>query len=227
MTKKVIFFAILILVVCSMPVMAEDDVQYWSQYSLKAIDTKHVDYVSFWDLRFTDDLSDFSYWQATQRLIFDFIPYLSLGTNYTFLEEQVANSKTKEEEFKHHHRLELEINPHYELKKWVHVNIKNRNRFEFRWIEDQGSDNGRFRQRWELEFPLKRIPAVKSVYINNEYFVAFNRQELNQNRVIPIGINFKIFSKAILSVFYMIQSKKGANDWSSNQIVGTHLFLSV
>ncbi len=217
----------LLLFIFTPLVFSEDDFQYWSQYSLKAIDTKYVDYVSSGELRLIDDVSDFSFWRTTQRLIFDLFPYLSLGTNYTFLEEQVINSKTKEEEFKYHHRLELEVSPQYEIKKWVHVNIKNRNRFEFRWIEDQGSDNGRFRQRWELEFPVSKVPRVKSVYINNEFFVAMNRQELNQNRVIPFGINFKVCSKASLSVFYMIQSKKGAHDWSSNQIVGTHLSISL
>lgn len=218
----------LLLFIFTPPVFSEDDFQYWSQYSLKAIDTKYVDYVSYGELRFfIDDVSDFSYWQTTQRLIFDPFKYLSFGTNYTYLETLTKNSKMKQEEFKHHHRLELEVNPQYELKKWIHVKIKNRNRFEFRWIEDQGSDNGRFRHRWELEFPIQKVPRVKSIYVNNEFFVVFNRQELNENRVVPFGIIFKICSKAALSVFYMIQSKKGANDWSSNQIVGTHLSLSL
>lgn len=227
MNKKITVFLICVLSLCPARAMAEDDVQYWSQYSLKPLDTKYVDYVSYGELRLIDDVSDFSFWQTTQRLIFDLIPYLSLGTNYTFLEEQIINSKTKEKEFKYHHRFELEVNPYYEIKKWIHVKIKNRNRFEFRWIEDHGSDNGRFRQRWELEFPISKVPRVKSVYINNEFFVALNRQELNQNRAVPFGINFKICSKANLSVFYMIQSKKGAHDWSSNQIVGTHLSISI
>ena len=149
---------------------------------------------------------------------------MSLGINYTYLEEEVLDSKTKESDFKYHNRLELEVNPYFSV--GPYVKVKNRNRMEFRWIEDKGSDNARFRQLWQIEVPIKGISIVNSIYANNELFYDFNREQFAQNRWIPAGVVFKIYKKNLLRIFYMIQSVKGRPDWSSNQILGTHVELA-
>ena len=41
--------------------------------------------------------------------------------------------------------------------------------------------------------------------------------------MVPIGVNFKANDKTSLKVYYMIQSNRGTNDWSKNQILGTLL----
>ncbi|OGW85718.1 MAG: hypothetical protein A3C35_02255 [Omnitrophica bacterium RIFCSPHIGHO2_02_FULL_46_11] len=203
---------------------AEDDFQYWQRLQIKAIDTKHVDYITYGELRFLDDVSDFGFWQASQKLQLDPIKYLQLGVNYTYLQNEAVDTKTKKKDFKSHHRLELEINPYYQVTHWL--KFKTRNRLEFRWIEDAGSDNARFRHMDELEFPLKHLGPLQSIYANNEFFVDFNRERIVENRVIPIGLTFKLYKKTTFKIFYLIQSKRGSRDWSSNQVLGSQLSLA-
>lgn len=224
MKKIVLIWAILMLVLQPLT-FAEDDFQYWSRYSIKAVDTQYVDFINYWDFRVFPDAARLAYWQTTQKLQYDFFKFISFVTGYTYLESRTKDSKSGDTEFKNQHRLELEINPHWEGKR---VKISNRNRFEFRWIEDRGSDHARYRNLLEFEFPIKweRAKFLKSVYINNEIFVDFNLRELNENRVTPFGISFKINKKLSFKLFYLIQSKKGARDWSSAQVLGTNVGIS-
>ena len=221
--RKLVVFLILSFLFIS-PAFAEDDFQYWSWYDIKLIDTEYVDFINHSQLRFFDDSSDFSLWFTSQRLRFDFFKHLGFGLNHTYIENEV-NRTTSKKQFKYQHRLELEINPRWTLNNFL--KIKNRNRFEFRWIEDRGSNNTRFRHRWHLEVPIKQVESIKSIYANNEFFVDFKSREINENRAVPLGISFTTSEKTGFSIFYMIQSKKGSKDWSSNQVLGTKISLSL
>lgn len=210
-------------VILATPVRAEDDFQYWSRYSIKALDTKYVDFVNFWDLRFMEDSSRFRLWFTSQKILINPVEWFGFVIAHTYLENSAVNSRTKTREFVPQHRFELEANPKWEVTPWL--TLKNRNRVEFRWIENKGSDNARMRHMVELEFPIRKNPVVKSIYTNSEFFIDFNRHTINENRAIPIGINFYLYKKSTFGVFYMIQSQKGARDWSSNQILGTQISL--
>lgn len=202
---------------------AEDDFQYWSRAQIKLLDTRYADFIHLGETRFMENASRTGLWYTSQKLQLDPFANLSFGLAYTYLENEVSNPAGTRSEFKQQQRLELEINP-----RWTagsHLRIKNRNRVEFRWIEDKGSDNGRFRHLWEAEFPLSKTGFLQSVYFNNEIFFDFNRENINENRVIPAGITVRLYKKSSLKIFHMIQSRKSAGDWLSNQIAGTHLFI--
>lgn len=203
---------------------ASDDLQYWSRYTVKTHSYDRMELATYFEGRLSEDVSQDALYQLSEQLRYKLRDDLDLGLNYTYLEQRVVHSKTKDEEFKYHHRAEIEVSPRWKPADWLQ--IKNRNRFEYRWIEDQGSDNTRFRQRWELVFPIKNAAPVHSVFVNSEYFFDFKQSQIIENRAIPFGIQFKINDKASLSVFYMIQARKGPLDWSSNQVVGTHVTVS-
>ncbi|MBI3317075.1 MAG: DUF2490 domain-containing protein [Candidatus Omnitrophica bacterium] len=203
---------------------SEDDFQYWSRFQIKALDTNYLDFITFAELRMNEDASNLGFWQTAQKLAYDPWKHLSLGMNYTYLESESFQRRTRDTEFKHHHRFELEINPSWGWKD--KLKLKNRNRFEFRWIEDQGSDHTRYRSLWELDLPLKKLGPLVSLYTNNEFFVDFNGEEINENRVTPLGATFKLYKKSTLKIFYMIQSRKGVSDWFSNQVIGSHVSLT-
>ena len=222
--KRFVILTFAALFLFSRGIWAEDDFQYWQRLQLKVIDTKYFDYMTYGELRFAEDASDLHLWQTSQKFQLDPVNHLSLGINYTYLEEEVLDSKTKENDFKYHNRLELEVNPYFSV--GPYIKIKNRNRMEFRWIEDKGSDNGRFRQMWHIEVPIKGVSIINAVYTNNELFYDFSREQFAQNRWIPAGVAFKIYKENLLRIFYMIQSVKGRPDWSSNQILGTHVELA-
>lgn len=223
---KIKSLILIILLMAAAPAFGEDDFQYWPRLLIKAIDTKYVDYTSYGEIRFMRDAGRPGLWQTSQKIQYDFLKNLSFVTTYTYLENKVTDTKRKTDEFQYHHRMEFEFNPHWQPA--GRFKLFNRNRMEFRWIEDKGSDNGRYRQLWEVELPtkVKQIPFLKSIYVNNEIFVDFNRRTLAENRATPIGITFRLSEKNSIKVFYLIQSKKGASDWSSNQILGTQLVLA-
>jgi hypothetical protein len=227
MTRR--FYApMLVLLTCLLWVApdgrASDDWQYWSRYTLKTHSFDRVELATYFEGRLNEDLSQDGLYQISEQFKYKLRDDLDLGLNYTYLEQRSVNSKTKIEVFKYNHRAEIELSPRWKPADWLQ--IKNRNRLEFRWIEDQGSDNTRFRQRWELVFPIKNAAPVQSIFVNSEYFFDFKQSQIVENRAIPFGVQFKLNDKASLSVFYMIQARKGPLDWSSNQIVGTHLTIS-
>lgn len=203
--------------------LAEDDFQYWSRYQIKLLDTQYFDFTHYNEFRLNDDASNLGLWLTSQKLELQPWKYLGFGLNYTYLETETANARRTQNEYKYHHRLELEATPNYDWR--GRIKFKNRNRIEFRWIEDKGSDHGRFRHLWEVEIPVKKIPRVQAVYLNNEFFIDFNTREINENRVVPFGVTFHLYRKIALKTFYMIQSKK-ADTWESNQIFGTNLLIA-
>jgi hypothetical protein len=203
---------------------AEDDLQYWSRYSVKLVDTKHIDFVENWELRLTDDWSQIGYWHGSHQLKFDFFEKLGFGLNYTYLDNESINSRTHDRSMIHQHRLEFEATPRYKFKNGI--KFTNRNRYEMRWFQDQGSNHSRIRTLYELSFPIKNLGRIENVFCNNELLVDAHKHALNENRLIPIGVTIKLFGKNTLQVFYMIQSKKGTKDWSSNQVFGTQVSIA-
>ncbi len=201
--------------------LAGDDVQYWSRYGVKLMDTQYVDYVNYSEFRVMDDVSEIRLWYNSQRLQFDVVPHLKFGLNYTYLESRGRSKKNVLGRFNNQHRFELEANPYFNLTN--NLKVLNRNRLEFRWIDNKGSDNTRFRQRWELRYQIQNIPFINYIYTNSEYFFDLSQRDINQNRWIPVGVEIPIMNNLAINLFYMIQSNKNGGDWSSNQIFGTYL----
>ncbi len=220
-TKSSFMFSLMMFAAGSL--CASDDFQYWSRLTLKTWEQKPYSLSTYFDMRLMDDAADPRLYLISEQLAYRWSENLNLGLNYTYLESETRLA-SGEEIFKYQHRMELEANPHWKPVDWLR--IKNRNRVEFRWIEDQGSDNARFRHRWEIEFPLKDKSPLQAFFANNEFFYDFNKGEYSENRAIPLGIKLAISEKASVQVFYMIQSRKGVDDWSSNQIVGTHITVT-
>lgn len=214
----------IIFFLLAMPAYAQDDFQVWSQVAVKMIDTKKFDLTTFADLRKGHDAEDVVLYFVSEKMAFDLWKYLSLGLNYTYLNSKVNNKVASRSEFKEQHRAEVEVNPHWGVGDWLKISV--RNRVEFRWIEDNGSHNTRYRHRWTFTFPLKGMKALQAVYFNSELFYDQAKHEYNENRTVPLGLKFKINDKASFDLYYMIQSKGVSRNWSSNQVLGTLVSVS-
>lgn len=205
------------------PLKAADDFQYRQLLTVKLVDTKKVDFQIFSHMRMQNNAKDINFFFVSPQLEIDLWKNLSVGLNYTYANLKSFNPAAGRGEFKIHHRCELEVNPHWEIGDWLW--IQTQNRYEFRWIEDQGSDNPRIRQKTQLEFPIKNLPPVKSVYVNTESFYDVNDHRYNENWTVPLGIKFRVSKKASVSAFYMIQSRL-SDTWTSAQIFGTSVYVS-
>lgn len=200
---------------------ARDDFSYRQLLTVKVIDTKKVDLVLFNQLYFNHDAQDISFYHVSPQLKFDCWKNLQLGLNYSHVNLKVFNPRAGREEFRWHHRLELEANPHWDIKS---LRIWMRNRYEFRWIENNGSHNPRFRHRTNVELPLQNVLPLISIYANSEFFYDINDHRFNENWTTPVGLKFRINDKANMGIFYMIQSRL-TNEWTTNEILGSHLMI--
>ncbi len=198
-----------------------DDFQYWSQYSFKLIDTKHIDGTLFSEARLYNDTHDTGLYYVSARVTYDYINHLQLGTNYTYMNYKSQPQSGDLGAWRFQHRAELEVNPYFFIGDWLKV--KNRNRIEFRWIEGRGSYNTRLRHRWTLTHPLKDKGRFKSIYLSSEFIYNVAEHTYDENRTVPFGAAVKLNDQLTVKSYYMIQSKKGGNGWFSNQIIGTLL----
>ena len=205
---------------------AQDDFQTRHLFTFKLIDTKKVDFQFFNEVFTNHDAHDFNFYSISPQLKFDFWKNLALGLNYTYVRVKSDRADGSHTEFRVHHRIEPEVNPHWDIggpDPWLKIQM--RNRYEFRWIEDQGSDNPRLRHRTNFEFPLKNAGPVQSVYANYELFYDNNDHRFSERWIVPLGVKFKINNQTSLSLFYMIQSKL-SDTWTSSQVLGSHVIIN-
>jgi len=217
--KKNVLLIIFAVLMLSHPAYGRDDFQYWSQLSLKAYQGEKFDVTLFSDARFMNDANKLGLYFFSPRLLYHYSKNLDFGLNYTYIQSRSTSSTAVDDSYNWQNRAEVEINPQWAPADWL--KIKMRNRVEFRWIDAKGADNTRYRQRWAFTIPVKNSARIKSVYCNSEMFYDFKNRKINENRTIPAGMKFKVNDRMDLDVFYMIQSRKGSSDWSSNQILGT------
>jgi len=208
-----------ILVLPSGSAVADDDSQRWHQLSVKAYDGERFGLTVFSDARFTNESEKLGLYFISPRLTYHLSELIDLGLNYTYLQSRNTSPSAPDDSFNRQHRLEPEINPKWIPADWL--TVKWRHRFEIRWIEGRKDNNNRFRQLWHFELPLKSNKVLKSLYISSEYFFDLNGSGVNENRTVPLGMNFKVNDHVGLKLYYMLQSQKGSADWSTNQAVGT------
>ncbi|MBZ0165782.1 MAG: DUF2490 domain-containing protein [Candidatus Omnitrophica bacterium] len=221
MKRAPVYLLYLLFVLFPGTATANDDFQYWSQYNFKVVDTEHVDFSLFTEGRFINNAEDNGLHLVQFKLSYHFFDHLDLGTNYTYLNVRTTNALSGDSEFKYQHRAELEINPKWNLGDVA--TFYNRNRVEFRWIEDKGSYNTRTRHRFRLTFPFKQNKWLKSVFVDSEFFYNWAENDYDENRTVPVGLNFKLTDNLSLQAYYMVQSRRGSQDWRSNEILGTLL----
>lgn len=208
MKFKIIFSLTLILT----PLLAKagDDFQYWQWLTVKKIDTKHVDLLTHGQYRWVDDATRTGLYLISERLVWDSFQNIKFQINYTRLQ-----SKSPKKRYTFQNRYELEANPELRAGKWKWMN---RNRVEFRHIENKGSDNTRSRHRLQVG----RGP----IFSNAEFFYDYRADQYNENRIIPLGWTGNIRKVIRIELFYMFQSVRSA-DWKTNQVLGTHITLAL
>jgi hypothetical protein len=195
---------------------ADDDFQTWQTVSLKWLDTKYVDLTTAVHTRFTDDSSDFALWRIGQAVSTDPLPWLRVGLAYRYTE-----AKTPAGDWRHQHRGEFQVTPHFQLHERLSVSL--RNRLELRWNEGAGDVNEVSRHRLQFSLATPEWRPVRSVYISNEIFHNYDRGRISENRLVPLGLRFRLHEKANLRVFYMIRSVRGADEWRHVHVLGTGL----
>lgn len=165
------------------------------------------------------DTEDGSYVQiVSPRVKYAALPWLDLGLGLSALSIENTTTHARYGQL----RPELEINPRFDLTR--HLRLEWRNRMEWRWNEDAAFTTHRTRHRLQLGWTLPS-PAgpLTRLFVSNEWLVDLHRRDWTENRLVPLGLTFRLSSHADLDLFYMVTSSRIKADWQHESVLGTYL----
>jgi len=172
------------------------------------------------NLKFKDDMSRLYYFYIRNGLTFHAHKNLDLGLAYRWVETQVK--KTTEKDWKIEHRLEFEIAPKTNLGE---LKVIDKNKFEYRYFENEGRDNWRYRNSFELSYPVEIFNVPISLLCSEEFFYELNAKEINTHWL-TAGFGKKLNENLNLDIFFrveLIRKAEGINSWDRINVLGTKL----
>jgi len=196
-----------------------DDFGSWHALSFRYLHSTHWDLTAFAQLRYHDDSSELFAYYLSQQVSYKVSPYLKLGMNYTYLPTKPIAG----DEFVDQYRWETEIIPRWPINERLTLDL--RNRLELRWFADQDGVNKRSRHRPQAIIRVIGMAPLESLSINNEFFYDYDIGEYNENRLIPLGLNFRLHPEVNFSLYYMLVSVRPDADWFHTHTLGTQLSL--
>jgi len=147
-------------------------------------------------------------------------PWLEGGIGLSLLSIENTRTHDRFTQF----RPELELIPRFDLT--PRLTLEWRNRMEWRKNEEEVFTTHRLRERAQLAYALPRpLGPLTRVFASNEWLIDLQRSQWNENRLIPLGLSFKIGPRADLDAFYMIFSSRVNAAWQHESVLGTYLRL--
>ena len=194
----------------------DGDFQYWSavKSSWKIDDNWKVGLEE--EFRLGDNGGNLYYQHSDLGFTYSGVAsWLDLGINYRHIFEK-SSGKWYEENRPH-----LNANLKIKAKDWK---LSNRSRFEYR-NKERGDDYWRYRNKVTVKFPWKFTSAKIQPYFADEFFVDFDKEELNRNRIYA-GFTFKITKNIKGDIFHLFQRSKSGGKWKNTNVLGTKIKLS-
>lgn len=188
----------------STAVLAQSDTQAWLAGSKNLLKNEKLSINFYFETRVREDLSQAYGYFFGPTVAYKIKPWLSLGGSV-----KMIHFKSGDQGFAKIRRPEIEFTFSQKLTQRLHY--AHRNRYEY-FSREGRDDNVRLRSRITLSSPV-RYGAMTGLYFSNEFFYRSDRDEWERNRLIPIGVNFKINKKQKLKLFYMIEHvRRGSID---------------
>ncbi|OYW71642.1 MAG: hypothetical protein B7Z37_27180 [Verrucomicrobia bacterium 12-59-8] len=155
---------------------------------------------------------------VSPRLKYAAAEWLELGLGLSTL--RIENVTTHDRYYQL--RPELEINPQYNLTK--HLRVEWRNRMEWRENEGQAFTTNRTRHRMQLAWTLPQpLGPLTRIFASNEWLMDTHLKRYTENRLVPLGLTFKLSDSVDFDLFYMIDSKRGKTIWKHESVLVTYL----
>ena len=197
---------------------ARDDFQVWETVELKKRLGAQWELFFRPEARIRDDASELFYHEYRQGVRWKPCKHLQVGVNYLFARNE-SSGKPREE-----HTGELDVTPKASL---AGLDLSVRGRLAMRTIErSSGEQEWQLRMMPKVAYPTQFAGHKVTPYIADDWFYDYTRDAWNQNRfyagfALPLG---KVEGADIgIDLYYMLQHQLGAQDWSSNHILGTQL----
>jgi len=155
---------------------------------------------------------------VSPRAKYELAPWLDLGVGLSALSIENPSTQIRYEQL----RPELEVNPKFNLTE--HLRLDWRNRMEWRWNEGAALTTHRSRHRLQLAWTLPQpLGPLTRLFASDECLVDLHRSQHTENRLIPLGLTFRLSAHTDLDLFYMVLSSRVRAAWQHESVIGTYL----
>ena len=200
--KRTLLFAGIVIaaLTAGIGISAAGDWEYRGRLDMVGPVEKNLSLRVLTEVRSKNDLHTHNESHFDIGLDYRVLPWLAVGPYYRHVTEEKSGAWRVE------HRPHLDASLRWRS---LGLSFTNRNRLEYRMIED----NEAFRYRARLEF---KTPAIMSgrgrPYFSGEMFYAFDVGEMNKTRLIA-GLDVRVFGSISLGVNYVLDSVKRTTHW--------------
>jgi len=218
MFSKNFLAALFLVLILNLKAYAYDDhdFQVWNTDLQEFKINKNLKATLEEEIRFGDNANEFYYHHYDLGVNYSLNKYFSFGGGYRHVLE------LKKGKFKPENEPYMMATVSDEFKGFK---LDSRSRLEYRHFNYQ-TDSWRYRNKFTLKFPWKFTKLEIQPYLSDEIFVGIGViTQFNQNRLSP-GIAFNIAKNWKAELYYMYESKKGTDIWTSINILGTKIKYS-
>ncbi len=217
--KKIILLIAGAIIYFTSPLLAYDDgdFQVWNTDSEEFKISQDAKIVLEQEFRWGGGAKEFYYQHYDIGFLYNLQKYLSVGGGYRHV---LSKSSGK---FLVENQPNLNATLFWELGGFK---FDDRSRLEYNHFEYNKKDTWTYRNKFTVKAPWKFTKLAIQPYLSDEIFVLFdNSQTLNKNRFSAgAGISFTKNLKG--EIYYMLQSTKGATQWTDANILGTKVKLA-
>lgn len=214
MQRKIIFFYMLALTILIKRSYA--DWEWWNETEINYKINKHTELAFTVEEKFKNNMQDLYVYNFQPAINFELNDFLDFGLSYKY-EKEREYAKEKWEPWLEEHRIQIDPLLKWD---WLGFKISDRNRFEYRVLEER-------KDRWRYcnRIKIKKEILKTEPYLANEIFYDFYKEKLNKNRF-ELGIGKK-WNHFTLEIYYMLESSKNGDSWyHSTNVLGTVLKIS-
>lgn len=211
------YFIIIFLGFTSLVFSTFWDQEYWLFMRCEQWNKSPYKFYYSGEVRSNHAMKKVYHYRMSENFLYEARPHLDLEAHYSYIFSKPKDSC----HFRNTSRYELEINPYFSIK---NSHFRFRNRIEFIKRNRETDWQYVFRQRTSLRFLVKNMVYITSIGMNNEFFFDFKRDQITQNRFVPLEVSFK-FSSINLNAFIMIRDLHSFNfnRWLKSFVVGTEI----
>lgn len=191
-----------------------EGMQGWYQANLWVRLDERWSVGNFVDVRSDDGIGRLHAWMLSPRVRYDLNPNWQLQANVSYFEGFNPDETSRPNWV----RFEFEANPTYRLSESLVLSF--RNRFEWRWRDDDAEYNTRLRIRPQIDWTLRREGLFRGLYANNETMYEFTADRITENRLIPLGLLLRPSERLDLRLYYLWRSARGAREWQHFHALG-------
>ncbi len=176
----------------------ESDLQLWNELMLTEYQAKQWRTYTWAETRYDDSASWLGLWMVQQKVYYRVHPDWEVGFGGSYLDV-----KDLEGDWNHQTRLELELNPRWELSDGSI--LVSRNRLEFRAYDRENDRHGLVtRHRLLYSKRANWFGRMSRFEVSNEIFFDTQLGKVSENRLRPLNLFFDAGSRSTFNLFTQI-----------------------